>query len=342
VAEKQFGVGVAGISWVSHEHIKAFEKNPHTHVVALQSASMDNANAARERHGLDDAKTYTSYEQMLSDPRVEVVTICSTNEKHARQAIQAAQAGKHVLIEKPIALTLEELRELKQTITSAGVKSVTSFVLHWNPYFESIKKFIEAGAMGRPFYGEVDYFSGNWQKWYAGLSWVRTRAQGGSALLAAGCHAMDGLRYFMPGEIKEVYALAGNFTGLMEWDATICTMLSFADGRIGKVACVLEGNNKYWYNVRLHGPDGTVVNEKFRTAYLPGTTTWAQFDTVMPDSPDVSHHPFQGEIDHLMDGIVNNTPISPDIDDAFLTHELIFAAEQSAREGRPISLPLQQ
>ncbi len=340
MTEKRFGVGVAGISWVSHEHIKAFEKNPYTHVVALQSASLDNARAARERHGLADAEVYTDYEQMLADPRVDIVTICSTNEKHARQGILAAQAGKHVLVEKPIALTLEDLYALQKAINDAGVKSIVSFVLHWNPYFESIKAFIEGGAMGRPFYGEVDYFSGNWEKWYAGLHWVRTKERGGSAYLAAGCHAIDGLRFFMPGEITEVFALSGNFTGLMEWDATICSLLRYEDGRIGKVACVLEGNNKYWFNVRLHGPDGTVVGNKFRTNLLPGTTTWAEFETIMPDTPEVSHHPFQGEIDHFLNGIVNNAPINPDVNDAVKTHEIIFAAEQSAREGRPVKLPL--
>jgi predicted dehydrogenase len=340
MAEKRYGVGVAGISWVSGEHIKAFEKNPHTRVVALQSASLDNAKAARERYGLRDAEVYTDYERMLADSRVDIVTICSTNEKHARQGTLAAQAGKHVLVEKPIAMNLQELRALQDAVNRAGVKSIVSFVLHWNPYFESIKSFIEGGAMGRPFYGEVDYFSGNWDKWYAGLSWVRTKAQGGSAYLAAGCHALDGLRFFMPGEIKEVFAYSGNFTGLMEWDATICTLMRYADGRIGKVASVLEGNNKYWFNVRLHGPDGTVINEKFRTNLLPGTTTWAQFETIMPDTPEVSHHPFQGEIDELVNGIVHGTPINPDVNDAATTHEIIFAAEQSAREGRPVSLPL--
>ena len=338
--DKRYGVGVAGISWVSGEHIKAFEKNPHTRVVALQSASLDNAMASRERFGLREAQVYTDYEKMLADPRVDVVTICSTNEKHARQGILGAQAGKHLLIEKPVALSLEDLRALQQAINRAGVRSIVSFVLHWNPYFQSIRAFIEGGAMGRPFYGEVDYFSGNWEHWYPGLHWVRTRAQGGSAYLAAGCHAVDGLRFFMPGEVKEVFALSGNFTGLMEWDATICSLLRYEDGRIGKVACVLEGNNKYWFNVRLHGKDGTVINEKFRTHLLPGTTAWAQFETVMPDSPDVTHHPFQGEIDALVDGIVLGVPINPDIDDAVKTHEIIFAAEQSARERRPVSLPL--
>ena len=69
MADKRYGVGVAGISWVSHEHIKAFQNNPHTRVVALQSASRDNAEQARARHGLVDAEVYTDYEKMLADPR---------------------------------------------------------------------------------------------------------------------------------------------------------------------------------------------------------------------------------------------------------------------------------
>jgi predicted dehydrogenase len=104
--DKALGVGIAGISWVAHEHIRAFQQNPHTRVVALQSASEQNAAAARDRHGLNDAQIYTDYERMLADPRVDIVAICSTNERHANQAILGAGAGKHLLIEKPVALTL--------------------------------------------------------------------------------------------------------------------------------------------------------------------------------------------------------------------------------------------
>jgi predicted dehydrogenase len=199
---------------------------------------------------------------------------------------------------------------------------------------------IDSDFFGPIYYAECDYFSGNQEKWYPGYYWVKTREKGGGALQAAGCHAVDAIRQFVRSDAVEVFAQAGNFTGVMEWDPTILTMIRFASGAIGKVGCTLEGNVKYQFNVRLHGPKGTLVNDRFLTNYLPGQTGWAQFPTILPDTPEVTHHPFPPEIDHLVDCIrADRTPLV-DIKDAVKTHEIVFAAEQSAASRQPMKLPL--
>jgi predicted dehydrogenase len=199
---------------------------------------------------------------------------------------------------------------------------------------------IESDFFGRIYYAECDYFSGNWEKWYPGYHWVKTKEKGGSALPAAACHAVDAIRQFVAADAAEVFAYAGNFTGVMEWEPTILTSVRFADGTIGKIGCVLEGNLKYRFNVRLHGEKGTLVDDTFLTHLLPGQTDYAQFPTITPNTPDVTHHPFQGELDHLIDCVLQDRTPIVDIKDAVKTHELMFAAEQSAREGKPVRLPL--
>src|SRR5690348_15147131 len=121
MAEKRIGVGVVGIGWVAHPHIDAWLKNGACDVVALCSRDRANAQAAAEKHGLTNCQIYTDYEQMLRQDNLDLVDICSLNASHARQGIAAAQAGKHVLVEKPVAMTLDELRALDQAITTAGV-----------------------------------------------------------------------------------------------------------------------------------------------------------------------------------------------------------------------------
>ena len=339
-AEQKLGVGIIGIGWVAHEHIKAWNNNPSCAVVALASHSQDNAAAAQQQHGLAAARIYTDWTDLIRDEHVDVVDICSMNHLHVPQGTAAAEAGKHLLIEKPAANDLAGLRQLEQAIDKAGVKNLVGFELHWSPYFASIHTMLDHDFFGPIYYAECDYFSGNWEKWYRGYHWVRTKEQGGSALPAAGCHAVDAIRQFVRSEAKEVFAYAGNFTQTMEWDAIITTLIRFENGTIGKVGCVLEGNLKYQFNVRLHGSKGTLVNDRFLTHYLPGQTDWAQFPTILPDTPEVTHHPFQGEMDHFVDCILQNrTPIT-DIKDAVKTHEIMFGAEISAREGRPVSLPL--
>ncbi|MCL4508719.1 MAG: Gfo/Idh/MocA family oxidoreductase [Chloroflexi bacterium] len=340
MSERRFGVGIIGLGWVAEQHLQAWKGNPHCAVVALCSRDRAKAESWGTRFGLQ-SKAYTDPEDLVRDPAVDIVSICTINSQHASQAIAAAQAGKHVLIEKPIALTLDEMRRLESAITAAGVKSQVSFELHWSPFFQNVRALLEMGALGRVYYGEFDYFSGNQHKWYVGWDWVHTRSQGGSAFLAAGCHAVDALRQFMPGEPKVVTAFAGNFTKTFEYEPTISALVQFSSGAIAKVASVIEGNIPYTFNVRLHGVKGTIVQNRFVSELLPGQTGWAEIPTIMPDTPQVAHHPFQGEMNDLVDAILSGRPALVDIHDAVKTHELIFAAEQSAREGgKPITLPL--
>jgi predicted dehydrogenase len=341
--ERPLGVGIIGLGWVAGEHIKAYQQNPHCRVVALASHSPERAEAIRKQYGLDGARLYSDYQSLLKDDGVDVVSICSMNHEHGAQAIAAAAAGKHILIEKPMAMNLEELRRVQQAIRTAGVKSQGGFELNWGGYFQSIQNMIDAGFFGDIYYAECDYFSGNWEQWYPGYEWVKTREKGGSALPAAGAHAVDAVRQFMRSEATEVFAYAANFTGVMEWDPTILTVIRFANGGIAKVGCVLEGNVKYQFNVRLHGPKGTLVNDTFRTTFMdPGLDGYARFPTVLPDTPEVTHHPFPGEIDDLIGAIREDRPTRLNVEDDAKTYEIVFAAEQSAREGRPVKLPLPQ
>lgn len=339
-SETKLGIGVIGMSWVANEHIRAWKQNPYCEVVALASHSQDNAARVQRAHDLPNARLYTDWTELIRDDRVGLVDICSMNHLHATQGIAAAEAGKHLLIEKPAANNLSDLRALERAIDKSGVKSLVGFVLHWSPFFQSVHSMIDEGFFGPIHYAECDYFSGNQDKWYAGYHWVRTKEKGGSALPAAGCHAVDAIRQFVRSQAVEVFAYSGNFTRVMEWDATIVTLIRFANGAIGKIGCTLEGNVKYQFNVRLHGAKGTLVNNRFLTDYLPGQTGWAEFPTILPDTPEVSHHPFQPEIDHLVDCIRENRTPLVDIKDAVKTHEIMFAAELSAQDGRPVKLPL--
>ena len=340
MAEKRLGVGVAGIGWVSHPHIDAWLKNDRCRVAALCSHDRGNAQAAVERHGLKECRVYTDYAQMLRQEDLDIVDICTLNTSHAEQGTAAAQAGKHVLVEKPVAMTLEELRRLDAAISKAKVKSLAGFVLHWSPYFDIVKSLIRNDVLGKLFYGETGYFSGHLPGEDSRHNWLRTKQEGGNSLLLSGCHAVDALRQFMPGEVDEVMCYAGSFTGQCEYDATMVLMMHFDDGAIGKVASIVEGNVPYGFQVRLHGTKGTLVQNRFYSDMLGGQTGWAEVPTTMPDTADVAHHPFQGQMDHFIDCIVRDRTPMPDVKDAVKTHEIIFAAEQSSRERKPIRLPL--
>ena len=97
-------------------------------------------------------------------------------------SVRRPQAGKHLIIEKPAGISLEELRRMRDAVRKAGVKTVVSFVLRWNPLFCTLKSLMQDGALGHPYYVEADYLSHN-GSWWTGWNAARTREQGVSALL---------------------------------------------------------------------------------------------------------------------------------------------------------------
>ncbi len=338
----KIGVAVLGTGWVSGEHIRAFQCNPHTEVVALLSRDMARAEARARDFGLERCRCYTDVDAILRDPDVTIVSICTPHHLHAAQGVAAAQAGKHVVVEKPVALDLESLRRLDAAVRAAGVRSVVSFVLRWNPLFETIKALLADGTVGRLFYGEVDYHHPI-ASWYTGYEWIRRKEFGGSNLLTGGCHAIDALRWFLSDDAVEVssYSNYGASNRLdYEYPTNSVTILKFAGGAIGKVACSLECPMPYTFPITLMGEGGAIRNNQVFTDRWPGQTGWATIPTVLPDTAEVTHHPFTGQMDHFVKCILEGRESHCNTADAVNTHEICIAADISAREGRPVRLPL--
>jgi predicted dehydrogenase len=339
---KSMGVGILGTGWVSGEHIRAFEANPHTEVRAILSRDKTRAAAKAAEHGLAHCRACDRLEELLDNPGVQIVSVCTPHHLHVPQAIAAARAGKHLLLEKPVALDVRGLRELQAAVGEAGVKTLVSFVLRWNPLFETIRALLADSVIGRVFYAEVDYLHGI-GPWYGQYAWNVKKEIGGSSLLTAGCHAVDGLRWFVGQRAIEVVAYsntsAHNPLGY-EYEPNSVTLVKFEDGTLGKVASSIECVMPYVFNIMLLGDQGTIRNNQVFSKRWVGQRGWATIPTVLPDSGDVTHHPFREEVDHFVDCILTGHESHASLEGAAATHEICFASEISAREKRPVSLPL--
>lgn len=339
---EKLGVGIIGTGWVSGEYIRAFQANPHTEVLGLVSRDQERAKAKAEAFNAPRCRAYDQLEAMLADPSIQIVVICTPHHLHVPQAIAAAEAGKHLVLEKPVALDLDSLHQLQAAVRSARVKTVVSFVLRWNPLFEIIKVFLADGLLGNLFLAEVDYFHGI-GPWYAQYEWNTRKEIAGSSLLTAGCHAVDALRWFVKSLPIEVMTYANVSKGNplhYEYEPNSLTMVKFENGAVGKVATSIECVQPYIFNVSLFGDQGTVRNNQIFSKHWEGQRGWATFPTVLPDSGDVTHHPFSEEVRHFVDCILNNRESHANLDDAARTHEICFASQISAREERPVKLPL--
>jgi predicted dehydrogenase len=341
MAEKQLGVAIHGAGWVAHAHAASWKKNPRVRVISVSDIDLSRAEKLIADVGLD-CRASDRYEGVLRDSEVDIIDITGPSHVHAEQGIAAAEAGKHVLVEKPVALNLADLRALRDAVARSGVKSLGSFVLRWNPMVQTLKSLLERGAIGKPFYAEANYWHGLGPTHHA---WAvhGKRATAGGAMLLAGCHAADALRWLLADEVAEVSAAGNNPKGNFEFDANVVALLKFRGGAVGVVSALLDCTMPYTLNIDLAGTAGTLRdNRVWSKELLPGQTDWAAFPTILPTSGDVHHHPFDGEINHFVECITQGRESHCNIADAYRTHELCLAIDQSIElGGRPVKLPLE-
>ncbi|MFQ6035336.1 MAG: Gfo/Idh/MocA family protein [Sedimentisphaerales bacterium] len=337
---KTYGVGIFGIGWVAGEHIKAYMRNPNMKVVALASRKRQSAQAKKEELGLD-CDILDDYESLLERDDIDIIDLCSPNFLHAKQAVSAAQKRKHVVIEKPIAMNLKELKQVMNAIVKAGVKSQVGFISRWNSHIQSIRSMIGKGGLGDIFYVEVDYYH-EIGPWWSGWNWgANTRKNGPSASLVAGCHAVD-LLYYFGGDVDEVFAY-GTFGHRKdyEYEPTYAAVVKFKDGKIGKTGCSFENECPYVMNIIIHGSKGSVLNEKFYTKeWYPGQQGWQNFSAIFLDSGDVVHHPFKEMVDDLAEALINDREPTANIHEAYKSHEICLAIDRSIETGQIVKLPL--
>ena len=336
----KLGVAIHGAGQVAYAHVASWLKNPQVKIVSIGSRRVESAQRLAAKFGLD-CSIHERFDDVLADKRVDIVNLSGPNQVHAAQGIAAAEAGKHILMEKPMCLSMDENRALRHAVAKAGVRSVVSFVLRWNPLSENLKSLLAAGAVGKLFYVEIDYWHGLGRGW-TGWDWGHTIASGGSAMLLGGCHAVDAIRWFAGREVVEVAAFANNVKNTFEYPSNVVAIFKFDDGSIGKTSTLFDVEMPYAFNIDLAGSEGTLRdNRVWSKKLLPGQTGWTTMQTIMPDSAAVEHHPFEAQINHFVDCILQGRESHCNIADAYRTHEVCIAIDRAIASGKPVRLPLE-
>ncbi len=336
--QKTLGIGVIGTGWVAGAHIDTFKKIDGCEIVAVCSRKLASAEAKIAAHGLTGATPYGDQKKFLKHDGLDVVVICTPHPNHPAETIAAAKSGKHVVIEKPVAMNRADLRKMVAAVKAAKVKTSVCFELRWLGLFRNIKAIVNQGLLGNLFYGECSYFHGI-GPWYPQYGWNIKKEIGGSALLTAGCHALDALIWIMGSRVKEVSAIA-NISPKnplkYEYDPNSIALLTFENGAIGKVATSVECRQPYLFPVLLQGEKGSVWNDQLSTTQWPGLHGWAKLPAALPDSGDVDDHPYEGQLRHFVDCIRNNTKPVNDLANASHIHEVMFAIDEAIKKRKTI------
>ncbi len=342
----KLGVLVVGPGWVAGEHINAFIKDPRTEIRSIVGRSSKSRDRAFEylknyKHKWSYS-SYKDYGKELRREDIDLVSICSINKDHYTHALEAIDAGKHVLIEKPLCLHLDQLKSLRKKTAEKKVRTMVGHVARWYPAISNAyHNILKSGDLGEIYYGESDY----WHEIFG--DWKTKMDTSGSTLLMGGCHSVDLLRWFMGMDRKVIEVLAyanGPLRRSEDFDfpPNIAGLLKFEDGGIAKIGTSFEPAMPYVLHFQFMGTEGCIRNNQY---FL---TKWGDkkeigFKTIEgkpADDPDVSHHPFPEEIQHFIDCVMKETETDISISKSYHTYELIFALDESARIGKPVRLPL--
>jgi predicted dehydrogenase len=338
-----YNVGLVGYGWAATAHIAAINATRQGRVTAGCSTRPRDAAELSAKYGTP-IRVYRDLDAMLADPAVDIVDVTGLPSMHRDHAVAAAKAGKNFILEKPMANTPQEVADIVAAATKAGVKGCVCFEARYSSQFLATKAVIDEGLLGHLHYGEVDYYHGI-GPWYGQFRWNTGKKDGGSALLTAGCHALDALLLVMGSEVKTVSAMitksASGVFAPYEYDTSSVTIVHFANGAVGKTAAIVDCFQPYYFHTHLVGSEGSLLDNRFHSQKLhTDRHRWSELAMKLVDSGDVSDHPYQAQFQAFFDALDKgqDMPLTS-LREAKRTFDAVFAADKSAAAGgAPVSV----
>ncbi|MEM3501580.1 MAG: Gfo/Idh/MocA family oxidoreductase [Candidatus Bathyarchaeia archaeon] len=375
------GVGMLGYAFMGKAHSNAYKKIPYIFwpppaipkLIAICGRNRLRASGAAERYGY--TRYYTDWRDLVKDPEVEIFDNGAPNRLHAEPCIAAAERGKHVICEKPMALTAEEAENMLRAVERTNVKHMVAFNYRFVPAIQVAKKLIDDGVIGR-----VYHFHGRYlQEWLIDpqfpITWRTVKTESGSGVLGdLGSHLVD-LAHYLVGDITSVTAITKTFIedrpihgddvrmGRVDVDDAFECIVEFRNGAVGHISAsrVCSGRKNYQH-IELYGDGGSIVFNLERLNELDVNLRGRDLPELEPSFHKTliteSNHPYLRywwphghiigwehsiihEIYHFIDSIVYDKPISPPgatFEDGYRCNIVLDAIAESARRGEKTSV----
>lgn len=321
---------------------------------AVMEIDAKHAETLKEKYGA--AKAYTSAEELISDPSIDAVYIASPVRAHFEQAASAALAGKHILLEKPLTLHIDEGKELLGICEKQGVLIAAGFMMRFHPYHRTLREMVANGEMG-----QIVSMRAQLSCWYPDVqdAWRQSMAEsGGGALMDMGIHCIDLLQYITRDVARRVTAYAGTKTFTYDVEDSASVLLEFRGGAYGYV----DSN----FNVPDNASEGRLEIYGTRASALAkGTISQtgagecriifsenADYDASQDRTENAGAAGSGGllsepltnlytrEIESFGNSLLNGLPLEAPASDALLAQQIVLCAYQSARENRTVEIIL--
>jgi len=352
--DEMFKVGVIGVGSISDAHIQPYLKNEKVELLAFCDINEERLKQKGELHGVK--QLYTDYNELLANPEIEAVSICTWNNTHAKIAVAALEAGKHVLVEKPLSITVEEAEAVEEAAKKANKVAQVGFVRRHDSNAKLLKTFIENDDLGELYYAKASYLRrlGNPGGWFSDIS-----RSGGGPLIDLGVHVID-LTWYLMGKPRPVsvsgntYNRLGNrshienlsFYQAADYDPTLNdvedltnALIRFENGAslYVDVSFTLHAKADEG-SVRLYGDKGGAeVEPKF-------TIMTEKHNTIMNSTPQVDSQGFNfdqaftEEINHFVECCQTGKQTIAPISDGVQVMKMLNAIYESAKKGKEVYL----
>jgi predicted dehydrogenase len=329
-------VGIVGAGTMGQAHAAAWKNLARNgaQLAGFQSARGSSAQALAAHYGV---KHYGDYAALLAD--VDIVDLCVPTDVHMDMTVRAAQAGKHVICEKPIALTLEDGRVMIDACEKAGVRLFIGHVLRFVPEYTSAQAVVASGQIGKP--AVIRLTRASYRPRKAADNWFVDEARSGGMILDLMIHDYDYARW-LAGDVTRVYARSARaLRPNAEGDYALVT-LRFASGVIAHI----EGGWAYppgffRTSIDIAGTDGLLEWSSDRTqpiqTHLMADSTGQAAEVGMPPSLELES-PFDAQLRHFYDAVVNNLPFSITARDALAALQVGLAAREALVSGRAVTI----
>lgn len=300
-----------------------------TEMVGIADHDPDRAKLMAQSFG---TRAFESYEALLSEPGLDAVVICSENVRHRELCEMAAQAGKHVLCEKPLATTVADGEAMIAACARAGVQLMTAFPCRYSPVMQRLKETLESGDAG-----EVVAIRGTNRGRNPGGWFINKAESGGGATMDHTVHVTDLMRWMLQDEVKEVYAEVSNNISHLDFDDVGFLSLTFERGVFGTL-------DASWSRPKTFPTWGDVTLDVITDRGTLSMDMFAQNLVVYSDAKNsVSWHNWGGSMDDGLLGafataVREGSPVPITGLDGLRAAEVALAAYRSAELLKPITL----
>lgn len=336
---EQLRFGLIGCGRVAPRHAESFAALPDARLVAVADVRESRAAYFAQQYGVD---LYTDYHALLARPDVDVVSICTPSGLHAQMTVDALQAGKHVVVEKPIALSLADADRMIAAAAAARRKLCVVLQNRYNPPMQDLRRIVDEGRLGRLLLGNATVRWYRPQEYYED-EWHGTWAMDGGALMNQSIHHIDALQWFM-GRPESVFAFTGTLAHRMEAEDTGVAVIRFAGGALGSVEGStitypenLEGSVALFGELGSAKVGGTALNRKavWKVAgELEREREILTRDQVDPPSIYGTSH--QKVIADMIEAIRDDRAPKTHGAEGRKSLALVLAIYESARTGQPV------